>query len=112
MWQGTGTVSRRQALFGGVGEVRVWSLLDGTLPPFECVLGCELDPGGTVGRHVQEKSAEVVVITEGEGLAHVNGQPYPLTPGQVVLVAQGQVLDLANHSQKDPLRYLIIKASR
>jgi quercetin dioxygenase-like cupin family protein len=110
MWRGEGPADRRRALFGGVGEVRVWSLMPGTVPPFECVLGCELDPGGSVGAHRQEACAEVVVVTEGEGLARVGAAEVRLRPGTAVPVPLGAVLSLQNGSSEAPLRYLIVKA--
>ena len=54
------TTDRRQALFGGAGEVRVWNLLGRhPAPPFAAVLACELDPGGSVGRHKQSTYNEI-----------------------------------------------------
>ncbi len=109
MWIGKGAPDVRPELFGGTGEVRVWSLMAGALPPFDCVLGCELDPGGSVGVHVQNECTEIVIITEGHGEARVDDQPQALRPGVVVRLALGQKLALTNGSDVDPLRYLIIK---
>jgi quercetin dioxygenase-like cupin family protein len=110
MWTGKGEPDRRRNLFGGVGEVRVWSLLERPVPPFDCVLGCELDPGGSVGPHVQERCAEIVIVTEGRGRARVGGGPVDLEPGVVVQLPLGQTLALVNGSDDAPLRYLIVKA--
>lgn len=107
---GRGEPDRREALFGGRGEVRVWSLLDQVPAPFDSVLGCELDAGGQVGAHVQEDCAEVVIVTEGEGEARVSGAPVTLTPGVVVPLPLGASLELSNSSRSEPLRYLIVKA--
>jgi quercetin dioxygenase-like cupin family protein len=111
MWIGRGKPDRRAALFGGVGEVRVWSLMTGALPPFDCVLGCELDAGGTVGVHVQDKCCEIVIVTEGHGTAHVGAETLALEPGTVVRLRLGEKLALANGSDVDVMRYLIIKVS-
>ena len=88
----------------------MWSLLDQVPAPFDCVLGCELDPGGSVGAHVQEDCAEVVIVTEGQGDARVSGAAVALTPGVVVPLPLGASLELANASRTQPLRYLIVKA--
>ena len=96
-------------MFGGRGEVRVWSLMDGALPPFDCVLGCELDPSGVVGAHVQERCTEIVIVTEGHGEAHVGRESIALVPGTVVRLPLGEKLSLANGSEVDVLRYLIVK---
>ena len=109
MWTGRGNPDRRQALFGGRGEVRVWSLMDGALPPFDCVLGCELDPGGAVGTHVQQQCTEVVIVTEGHGEARVGDESVALRPGTVVRLPHGEKLALTNGSEVDVLRYLIVK---
>jgi hypothetical protein len=111
MWTGRGNPDRRKDLFGGRGEVRVWSLMDGALPPFDCVLGCELDPGGSVGVHVQDRCSEVVIVTEGHGEARVGAGTIALTPGTVVRLPLGEKLALSNGSEVDVMRYLIVKVA-
>jgi mannose-6-phosphate isomerase-like protein (cupin superfamily) len=98
-------------MFGGHGEVRVWGLMDGALPPFDCVLGCELDPGGVVGVHVQQTCTEIVIVTEGHGEARVGAETIALTPGTVVRLPLGEKLSLTNGSEVDVLRYLIVKVA-
>ena len=101
----------RAELFGGTGTVTVWNLLGrAAAPPFSAVLSCELDPGGSVGRHVQQRDPEIVLGLEGDGVATVDEDAFPLGPGDVVYLAHGQVLSIANRSAEAPLRYLIIKA--
>jgi quercetin dioxygenase-like cupin family protein len=100
----------RSNLFGGRGEVAVYSLLDGDGSPFTAVLWCELAPSGSVGRHVQEEFPEVIVGLDGDGSASVDGTPRPLGPGDVVHLALGSVLSIENHSSTVPLTYLIVKA--
>jgi len=111
MRRGLGTPSRREALFGGAGEVLVWDLLGGAhFPPFTAVLSCELAPGGRVGTHVQQHYPEIVVVLSGEGTAEVDGAAYPIAEGVVIALPLGSTLSLANGSSSAPLRYLIIKA--
>jgi quercetin dioxygenase-like cupin family protein len=105
-----GTPDLRIDLFGGRGEVRVWSLLQGAAEPFTAVLSCELVPGGTVGRHVQDEFPEVVIGVDGEGEATVDDEAYALGSGDAVYLPLGSVLSIANRSDETPLRYLIIKA--
>jgi len=100
----------RTALFGGRGAVRVWSLLARAAEPFTAVLSCELEPGGSVGRHVQEAFPEIVVGLEGDGEATVDGEPRPLRAGDVVHLPLGSVLAIENRSSERPLAYLIVKA--
>ncbi len=105
-----GTPDVRTELFGGSGIVRVWNLLAGQADPFTAVLFCELSPGGSVGRHVQEEFAEVVIGMEGEGHSTVDGNARPLSAGDVVHLPLGSVLSIENRSELVPLRYLIVKA--
>jgi|SoiMethySBSTD1v2_1073268.scaffolds.fasta_scaffold2833614_1 quercetin dioxygenase-like cupin family protein len=103
----------RANLFGGQGTVRVWDLLrGGTAEPFAAVLACELEPGGSVGTHVQQEHPEIVVCLDGDGVATVEGVEHALVPGAVVHLPFGQRLAIANRSQAAPLAYLIIKAIR
>lgn len=111
MWDRDARHARRDALFGGRGSVRVWDLLGaGTSGSLRVVLACELDPGGSVGRHVQEALDEVVIVLEGTGRATVDATPIPLAPGVTVSLALGSTLSIENASAEAPLRYLIVKA--
>lgn len=100
----------RVDLFDGRGEVKVWSLLAGEAGPFTAVLSCELAPAGSVGRHVQQEFAEIVIGLEGEGRASVDGRAHALCAGDTVHVPLGSVLAIDNCSSAEPLRYLIVKA--
>ncbi len=111
MRKGLGNPARREALFGGTGEVLVWDLLGGArLPPFTAVLACELAAGGRVGVHRQEQYPEIVVVTGGEGSAELDGAHTPIAMGTVIALPLGSTLALTNASTTEPLRYLIIKA--
>src|SRR5262249_11322266 len=105
-----GRPERRSNLFGGEGSVLVWDLLGPLrLPPFTAVLACELEQGASVGAHRQELYAELVIVTDGEGTATVDGVPHELAPGAVVALPLGSVLTIANGLADQPLRYLIVK---
>src|SRR5690606_32584277 len=109
---GHGTPSRRQALFGGHGEVLVWDLLAGQVaPPFTAVLSCVLEAGGHVGRHVQQRDSEIVIGLTGCGEATVDGRTVPFGPATVVFLPFRSTLELRNERLDAPLRYLIVKAS-
>lgn len=109
---GHGPPSRRQALFGGVGEVLVWDLLAGqAAPPFTAVLSCVLEAGGHVGRHVQQRDSELVIGLTGCGEATVDGRAISFGPGTVVYLPFRSTLELRNERADTPLCYLIIKAT-
>ncbi|MEY4512128.1 MAG: hypothetical protein RLZZ450_4250 [Pseudomonadota bacterium] len=76
-------------LFGGVGEVRVVSLLHGVSAPFTAALSCELAPEGSVGAHVQQDDPELVIAVSGDGEARVNGAVHPLDASQAVYLPLG-----------------------
>jgi quercetin dioxygenase-like cupin family protein len=98
-------------LFGGLGDVRVVSLLRAASPPFTAALWCELSPGGSVGAHVQQEFSEIVIGIAGEGEARVDGTVHRLVALQAVYLPLGAALELVNLSEREPLRYLIVKAS-
>jgi quercetin dioxygenase-like cupin family protein len=100
----------RHALFGGSGAVRVWNLVATPRAPFAAMLACELDPGGRVGPHVQERHPEVVIVIEGNARVTANGQASAVGPGGVIELPLGEILAIDNSSSEQPLRYLIIKA--
>jgi mannose-6-phosphate isomerase-like protein (cupin superfamily) len=111
MWNLSRPHDRRERLFGGRGAVLVWSLCDsGPRPPFGAILACELEEAGSVGTHLQQEFAEVVIVVEGEGVAQVGGAPIVMQPGVVLEIPLGQTLTLENMSLERPLRYLIVKA--
>jgi quercetin dioxygenase-like cupin family protein len=78
--------------------------------PFTAVLLCELSPGGSVGRHVQEEFPEIVIGLSGDGQTTIDGQARALGPGDTVYLPLGSVLSIENHSAGEPLTYLIVKA--
>ena len=111
MWNRSRPHARREGLFGGSGAVRVWSLCDAEpAPPFGAILACELEAGGSVGAHLQQEFAEVVIVLEGEGVAQVGGVPVAMQPGAIVEIPLGRTLALQNGSAERVLRYLIVKA--
>jgi quercetin dioxygenase-like cupin family protein len=109
---GRGAPDVRKNLFGGTGTCLVWDLLGKVAaPPFTAVLSCELAEGGSVGRHAQQRDAEIVVGLTGCGEARVNGRAIPFGPGAVVHLPFGASLELVNERNDAPLTYLIIKAT-
>ena len=101
----------RANLFGGEGAVRVWDL-GARVGAISAVLFCELDALGRVGKHVQQRDDEVVIVVEGEGVIYVNGVAHPCVKGSAVPLAFGQTLEIDNASSEQVLRYLIVKAQR
>jgi hypothetical protein len=101
----------RRELFGGSGTVRVWSLLHAPQLPFTAVLACELEPGASVGTHLQEYYPELVIGISGSGSVALNGVRSGFSAGTVVELALGHTLEITNGSREAPLRYLIVKSA-
>lgn len=100
----------RRDLFGGRGEVQVWSLLHPrALEPFKAALWCELEPSGVVGRHVQQEFPEILVCLSGEGVVSIGHESHRFTAGVCLTLPLGEVLQISCGDQA-PLSYLIIKA--
>ena len=110
MWNRRHPHAVREALFGGRSAVRVWDLAPNPSTPFTAVLACELEPGGSVGAHRQEHFPELVIGVEGIGSVEVNGVRSAFESGSVVELPCGHTLAIANGSEQQPLRYLIVKA--
>ena len=106
-----GRVDHRRALFGGRGIVSVQDLLGAEVAgPFTAVLACSLEADGSVGPHVQERYAEILVGLGGNGEATVDGEARTLRPGDVVYLPLGATLSISNRSSEEALDYLIVKA--
>ena len=110
MWGRTLPSEVRSGLFGGKGSVRVVRLLPALPAPFTAAIGCELDPEGDVGVHVQKEFAELVIGIAGRGTLHIGGEAAPIEPGSVASLALGQTLSIRNDSDREPLVYVIVKA--
>lgn len=109
MWNRDTPHDVRSELFGGRGCVRVWSSTARPIAPFRAILACELDPGASVGPHVQAEFAELVIVVSGVGRARVGERGHELASGVVLELALGETLSLENASETDPLRYFIVK---
>lgn len=110
LWDRKSPHDARSELFGGRGVVRVWALISVPKAPFTAVLACELEPGASVGAHVQQQFPELVLAVAGSGSVNVDGEARPFDAGSVIELGLGQILSIANASTEEPLRYLIIKA--
>jgi len=101
----------RRNLFGGEGAVRIWNCLTShPTDPFKAALWCQLDPGGSVGRHRQTEYPEVVLCVGGIGRAVVGDVAHSLVRGNLVYLPLGASLSLHNESDEVALEYVILKA--
>ena len=106
------TPSRRRDLFGGHGEVQIWSLLHpNALDPFKAALWCELEPSGVVGRHLQQHYPEILICLAGEGIIKIGQQTHTFVPGVCLTLPLGEILEITC-GERLPLSYMIIKAEQ
>jgi quercetin dioxygenase-like cupin family protein len=110
MWNLDEPHDERSELFGGRGIVRVWNAIPRPIVPFRNVLACELEPGASVGAHVQTEYAELVIVVSGSGRAFAGERHLELSSGAVIELPLGHTLSLENVSVTEPLRYFIVKA--
>lgn len=91
--------------------MRVWALVRAPRLPFTAVLACELEPGASVGAHLQEHYPEIVIGISGQGSVALDGVASRFGAGSVVELGLGHSLAITNGSREMPLRYLIVKSS-
>jgi quercetin dioxygenase-like cupin family protein len=112
MRAGIGSPIRREAVFGGAGELLIWNLIEGTPhAPFASAAACQLAPGGHVGEFKEERNPELIIVLEGKGTATVNGASKALKEGDCLQIEVGATLSLKNDSADGPLRYLVVKGT-
>ena len=70
----------------------------------------ELEPGGSVGTHVQTHFPEIVIVTGGKGVITAANVRHEVAESSVIPLPLGATLAIENASQTEPLTYLIIKA--
>ena len=112
MRAGIGSPIRREAVFGGAGELLIWNLIEGTpQAPFASAAACQLAPGGHIGEFKEERNPELIIVIEGKGTALVNGSAKGLSEGDSLQIEVGATLALKNDSAEVPLRYLVVKGN-
>ncbi|MBK8792352.1 MAG: cupin domain-containing protein [Holophaga sp.] len=91
---------------GGHGAARgVDFLKDGEMSGIVSMGRTTLDPGSTIGEHAHPNTEDLYLILEGHGIGILNGERFPLGPGDLFLVKAGGTHGLINDSE-DPLTFL------
>lgn len=68
-----------------------------------------LEPGATVGEHLHAAEEELYLVLEGEGLGLLDGEAFPVGPGDAYLCKVGHTHGLVNPGSK-PLTFLAVLA--
>jgi quercetin dioxygenase-like cupin family protein len=64
-----------------------------------------LEPGATIGEHAHPDTEDLYLILEGRGTGLLNGERFPVGPGDLFLVKAGGTHGLINDSE-GPLTFL------
>ncbi len=64
-----------------------------------------LEPGATIGEHAHPNTEDLYLILEGHGTGLLNGERFPVGPGDLFLVKAGGTHGLINDSA-EPLTFL------
>ena len=64
-----------------------------------------LEPGSTIGEHSHPNTEDLYLILEGHGMGILNGEAFPVGPGDLFLVKAGGSHGLVNDSE-NPLTFL------
>jgi mannose-6-phosphate isomerase-like protein (cupin superfamily) len=91
---------------GGVGAARgVEFLKNGEMQGVLSLGRTTLEPGSTIGEHPHPNTEDLYLILEGRGTGVLNGERFPVGPGDLFLVKAGGSHGLINDSA-EPLTFL------
>lgn len=76
-------------------------LSSGDLPHLTNFSQAKFPPGEKAIAHFHQDMWEVFFVESGEGTIEINGQKYPLTPGNCFAVEPGEVHELSNNGAQD-----------
>lgn len=91
---------------GGVGAARGADYLKlGDMAGVVSMGRTTLAPGSTIGDHAHPNTEDLYLILEGHGTGVLNGERFPVGPGDLFLVKAGGIHGLINDSD-GPLTFL------
>jgi mannose-6-phosphate isomerase-like protein (cupin superfamily) len=91
---------------GGVGATHGVDLLRaGDMAGILSLGRTTLEPGATIGEHAHPNTEDLYLILEGHGTGVLDGQRFPVGPGDLFLVRAGGSHGLINDSE-GPLTFL------
>ena len=66
-----------------------------------------LPPGKSSEAHYHRESEETYYVLQGRGWMEIDGDEFPLEPGQALLIEPGEVHKISNHGESD-LEFLAV----
>jgi mannose-6-phosphate isomerase-like protein (cupin superfamily) len=80
--------------------------------PHAQVVVMSIPPAGEIGEEVHDDVDQVLVFVEGEGVAVLEGQRSPVSPGRLVLVPAGTRHNFVNEGSVDLKLYTVYTAPK
>lgn len=75
----------------------------GDLPHLTNFSQARFAPGQTASAHAHQDMCEVFFVQSGAGVIRINGQEYPLLPGNCVAIEPGEVHEVINNGATELL---------
>lgn len=89
----------KTAIRGGLGSGRSGTYFkDGEMPGVASAGRTELQPGASIGEHEHIDNADLYLILEGHGTGILDGQRFPVGPGDMFICQAGHSHGLVNDS--------------
>jgi mannose-6-phosphate isomerase-like protein (cupin superfamily) len=96
----------KDGIRGGRGPARSGDLLrNGEMAGIVGLGRTTLEPGSTIGEHAHPNTDELYLILEGRGVGILDGERFPVGPGDLFLLKAGGTHGLENDSDA-PLTFL------
>jgi mannose-6-phosphate isomerase-like protein (cupin superfamily) len=90
-------VQIREGIRGGSGRARVQDYLSpGEMEGVITASRIILEPGATIGEHLHPDTEELYVVLEGKGTGLLDGESFPVEPGDAFLLKAGHTHGLRN----------------
>lgn len=74
---------------------------DGVAGPWECVDYMTIPAGAQFGVHIHDGSEELYFLLKGRGTALLDGEEYPVGPGDMLMLKNGGAHGLRNDGPED-----------
>ena len=98
----------REGIRGGRGRgLAVDYLGKGDMAGILAASRITLEPGATIGDHVHADTEELYLILEGSGTGRLDGESFPVSPGDAWVCARGHAHGLVNGGP-DPLVFFAV----
>lgn len=98
----------KESIRGGVGRARaVEYLAAGEMEGIAAASLLTLEPGTTIGDHLHDGTEELYLILSGEGTGSLDGERFPVRPGDLWVVRTGHRHGIENGPDR-PLEFLAV----